>query len=51
MCNCYFELIVFLIILFGTQQSGIRAKVRIEAMAVEKGKVSGIENFDGTNFQ
>ena len=31
--------------------SGIRAKVRIEVMAVEKDKVSGIEKFDGTDFQ
>ena len=31
--------------------SGIRAKVRIEVMVVEKDKVSGIENFDGTDFQ
>ena len=31
--------------------SGIKAKVRIEVMVVEKDKVSGIENFDGTDFQ
>ena len=30
--------------------SGIRAKVRVEAMAKEEGKVSGIEKFDGTVF-
>ena len=30
--------------------SGIRAKVRVEAMAREEGKASGIEKFDGTNF-
>jgi len=30
--------------------SDIRAKVRVEAMAEEEGKVSGIEKFDGTDF-
>ena len=30
--------------------SGIKAKVRVEAMAGEKGKASGIEKFDGTGF-
>ena len=30
--------------------SGIRAKVRVEAMVGEEGKGSGIEKFDGTNF-
>ena len=30
--------------------SGVRAKVRVEAMAKEEGKASGIEKFDGTNF-
>ena len=30
--------------------SGIRAKVRVEAMAEEEGKASGIENFNGTDF-
>ena len=30
--------------------NGIRAKVRVEAMAREKGKAVGIENFDGTDF-
>ena len=30
--------------------SGIRAKVRVEAMAREEGKVSGIEKFDGIDF-
>ena len=30
--------------------SGIRAKVRVEAMAEEEGKASGIKKFDGTNF-
>ena len=30
--------------------SGIRAKVRVEAMAKEEGKASGIEKFDGTTF-
>ena len=30
--------------------SGIRAKVRVEVMAGEEGKVSGIEKFDGTDF-
>ena len=30
--------------------SGIKAKVRVEAMAREEGKGLGIEKFDGTNF-
>ena len=30
--------------------SGIRAQVRLGAMAGEEGKTSGIEKFDGTNF-
>ena len=30
--------------------SGIRAKVRVEAMAREEGKGSRIEKFDGTDF-
>ena len=30
--------------------NGIRTKVRVEAMAREEGKGSGIEKFDGTNF-
>ena len=30
--------------------SGVRAKVRVEAMAKEEGKASGIEKFEGTNF-
>ena len=30
--------------------SGIKAKVRVEAMAGEEGKDSGIEKFDGTDF-
>ena len=30
--------------------SGIRDKVRVEVMAGEEGKGSGIEKFDGTNF-
>jgi len=30
--------------------SSIRAKVRVESMAGEEGKASGIENFDGTDF-
>ena len=30
--------------------SGIKAKVRVEVMAGEEGKVSGIEKFDGTDF-
>ena len=30
--------------------SGVRAKVRVEALAKEEGKASGIEKFDGTNF-
>ena len=48
MYDCYFGLLIFVIILFGT--SGIRAKVRVEAMVGEEGKGSGIEKFDGTNF-
>ena len=46
--DCYFGLLIFVIILFGT--SGIRAKVRVEAMVGEEGKGSGIEKFDGTDF-
>ena len=30
--------------------SGIRVKVRVEAMAEEEGKALGIENFNGTDF-
>ena len=30
--------------------SGIRAEVRVEAMAREEGKVLGIEKFDGIDF-
>ena len=30
--------------------NGIRAKVRVEAMAVEEGKSSGIDKFDGIDF-
>ena len=30
--------------------SGIKAKVRVEAMAGEEGKSSRIEKFDGTDF-
>ena len=30
--------------------SGIRVKVRVEAMAKEEGKASGIEKCDGTDF-
>ena len=30
--------------------NGIRTKVRVEAMAREEGKGSGIEKFDGTYF-
>ena len=30
--------------------SSIRAKVRVESMAEEEDKASGIENFDGTDF-
>jgi len=30
--------------------SGIKTKVRVEAMAGEEGKTSGIEKFDGTDF-
>ena len=31
--------------------SGIRTKVRVEAMAREEGKALGIEKFDGTDFR
>ena len=31
-------------------KSGIRAKVRVKAMAGEEGKGTGIEKFDGTDF-
>ena len=31
--------------------SGIRAKVRVEAMAREEGKGSGIEKFDEIDFE
>ena len=31
-------------------KSGIRAKIRVEAMAGEEGKASAIEKFDGIDF-
>ena len=33
------------------QTSGIGVKVRVEAMAGEEGKTSGIEKFDGIDFR
>ena len=40
-----------MIILFGSHPtSGIRVKVKVEAMVGEEGKASGIEKFNETNF-
>ena len=51
MCDYYFGLLIFVIILFGSHPtSGIRVKVKLEAMAGEEGKALGIEKFDETDF-
>ena len=51
MYDCYFGLLIFVIILFGSHPtSDIGVKVRVEAMAGEEGKVLGIEKFDETDF-
>ena len=51
MCDCYFELIVFFFYnIIQDLTSGIKAKVRVEAMAREEGKGSRIEKFDGADF-
>ena len=55
MCSC---VVVFFFFFFANicdniiwdPTSGIKPKVRVEAMAGEEGKASRIEKFDGTNF-
>ena len=49
-CDCYFGLLLLLIILFGAQQIVSELRFSVEAMAREEGKASGIEKFDGTDF-
>ena len=54
MCSCMW--LLFWIDIFSDNiiwdlTSGIRAKVRVEAMLEEKGKALRIENFDGTDFE